>query len=79
MDNKEVILLKERNTALKRELKIEAALEQVRNVAMKMKELADMLKICKTISLQLQKLGVKEIRNVQTAIIYKDKGAYMNY
>jgi signal transduction histidine kinase len=38
-----------------------------------------MLEVCKTIALQLQLLGVKEIRNVQTAIFYPDRGTYMNY
>lgn len=62
-----------------RELEIESALEKVRSIAMSMKEPADMLKVCKKISLQLQSLGVKEIRNVQTAIFYESKGTYMNY
>ncbi len=62
-----------------RELEIETALEKVRAIAMGMKDPADMLDVCKTISLQLQFLGVKEIRNVQTAIIYESKGTYMNY
>src|SRR5436190_123706 len=44
-----------------------------------MKEPADMPEVCKTISLQLQSLCVKEIRNVQTAIFYEDRGTYMNY
>ncbi len=60
-------------------LKTEVSLEKVRAVAMKMKEPADMLKICKIISLQLSSLGVQEIRNVQTAILDEPKGAYMNY
>jgi signal transduction histidine kinase/ketosteroid isomerase-like protein len=62
-----------------RELEIETALEKVRAVAMGIKQPADMLEICKTISLQLQLLGVSEIRNVQTAIFYEKKGTYMNY
>ncbi len=61
------------------ELKIEAALEKVRAVSLNMHEPSDMLKICKTISKQLQRLGVKEIRNVQTAIFYVNRGTYMNY
>src|ERR1051325_10519193 len=71
-----------KNTELqqhKRQLKIEAALERVRIVATAMKDPADMLKICRTISQQLQKLGVTEIRNVQTAIFYQQRGTYMNY
>ncbi|MBK5270688.1 MAG: hypothetical protein JJE22_06710, partial [Bacteroidia bacterium] len=64
---------------LQRDLEIESSLERVRKVAMGMKNPADMLKICETISQQLQKLGVKEIRNVQTAIFYESKGTYMNY
>ncbi len=39
----------------------------------------DMLHVCQTISEQLELLKVKEIRNVQTAIFYKEKGTYMNY
>ncbi|MBL7738890.1 MAG: nuclear transport factor 2 family protein [Chitinophagaceae bacterium] len=62
-----------------RELEIETALEKVRSIAMSMKERVDMLKICKTISLQLAKLGVRETRNVQTAIFNVPKGTYMNY
>jgi len=62
-----------------RELEIESSLERVRTVAMSMNKPDDMLDVCKTISLQLQSLGVKEIRNVQTAIFYEEKGTYMNY
>jgi signal transduction histidine kinase len=75
-------LVEERTTELSeknRELEIETALEKVRSVAMGMKALADMLEVCKTIAHQLQILGVKDIRNVQTAIFYESKGAYMNY
>ena len=71
--------LKQQLAANARKLKIEAGLEKVRAVALKMKKPADMLEVCKIISLQLQKLGVKEIRNVQTAIFYESKGTYMNY
>lgn len=62
-----------------RELEIETALERVRAVAMGMKEPADMLEICRTISRELQTLGVKNIRNVQTAIFYPQRSTYMNY
>jgi SnoaL-like domain len=62
-----------------RELEIETALEKVRAIALSMKDPADMLDVCKTISLQLQSLGVKDIRNVQTAIFYESTGTYMNY
>lgn len=86
MQNKKQSDLKKRNEELKiqlaaksRDSRIEAGLEKVRVVVMKMKQPADMLKVCKSISLQLQSLGVKEIRNVQTAIFYERKGAYMNY
>ncbi|MBX9780398.1 MAG: hypothetical protein K2X26_08635, partial [Chitinophagaceae bacterium] len=61
------------------ELKTEAALERVRAIAMSMNKADDMLLICKAISEQLKILGVKEIRNVQTAIFYESKGTYMNY
>ena len=65
--------------AKNRELEIEASLERVRTVAMSMKKPDDMLEVCRTISLQLQILGVKEIRNIQTAIFYVSRGTYMNY
>jgi hypothetical protein len=65
--------------AQNRELEIEGALEKVRTIAMGMKQPADMLDVCRTISRQLQSLGVKDIRNVQTAIFYELRGTYMNY
>lgn len=61
------------------ELEIESALERVRSVAMGMKKREDMLEVCKTIAQQLALLHVKEIRNVQTAIFYDEKGVYYNY
>jgi signal transduction histidine kinase len=61
------------------ELKIEAALERVRTVAMAMKRPEDMLEVCRTISEQLEQLNVKDIRNVQTIIIYENKKVYVNY
>lgn len=39
-----------------------------------MKALTDMPEVCRVIAVELDKLGVKEIRNVQTSIFYKDKG-----
>ncbi|HVZ96237.1 MAG TPA: hypothetical protein VG847_05135 [Chitinophagaceae bacterium] len=42
------------------ELKIESCLSKVRSTALRMKEPADMLRICKAVPLQLQKLGVPE-------------------
>ncbi|MGN6602954.1 MAG: sensor histidine kinase [Ginsengibacter sp.] len=71
--------LKEKLAAKAKEVKIETSLEKVRAIALRMKEPSDMLKICRTICLQLEKLGVEEIRNVQTAIFYPSKGSYMNY
>lgn len=62
-----------------KELEIESSLERVRTVAMSMNKPDDMLHVCHTISDQLELLNVKEIRNVQTAIFYKEKGTYMNY
>jgi signal transduction histidine kinase/ketosteroid isomerase-like protein len=62
-----------------RELEIETALEKVRTVAMGMRKPDDMLEVCQVISQQSESLGIKEIRNVQTAIIYEDKGTYLNY
>src|SRR5687767_15517245 len=65
--------------AQNRELEIESALERVRTDAMGMIEPADMLSVCRMISDQLQLLGFKEIRNVQTVIIYQQKHEYINY
>src|SRR6185436_19245313 len=65
--------------AQNRELEIESSLEKVRTVAMGMRKRDDMLDICQIISEQLELLGIKEIRNVQTAIFYKHKGTYTNY
>src|SRR5450432_3473061 len=56
--------------AQNRELEIESSLERVRTVALSMYKPDDMLQVCKTITLQLQSLGIQEIRNVQTAIFY---------
>lgn len=65
--------------AQNRELEIEKSLEKVRTIAMAMRKPDDMLEVCKTISLQLEFLGVAEIRNVQTAIFYQQSGTYTNY
>lgn len=65
--------------AQNRELEIEKSLEKVRAIAMAMRKPDDMLEVCKTISLQLEFLGVAEIRNVQTAIFYQQNGTYTNY
>ncbi len=92
-DKKRVATLKKENLQLKkaikhiavsliekeRELEIETALEKVRAIALSMKEPADMLKVCSVISQQLKSLGVKEIRNVQTAVFYESRRTYMNY
>ena len=65
--------------AQNRELEIESSLERVRTISLSMKKPDDMLQVCRIISDQLQLLGIKEIRNVQTAIFYQEKGTYMNY
>ncbi|WP_020598921.1 ATP-binding protein [Spirosoma panaciterrae] len=65
--------------AKNRELEIEAALERVRTVAMAISKAEDMLTVCRTISAQLALLNLQDIRNVQTAIIYENKGTYVNY
>jgi len=62
-----------------RELEIESSLERVRTVAMSMNKPDDMLDVCRIISEQLELLNVKDIRNVQTAIINEAKGIYLNY
>jgi signal transduction histidine kinase len=74
--------IKRRTTELEnksQELEIEASLERVRTVAMSMRKPDDMLDVCRIISEQLQVLNVKDIRNVQTAIINEQKGTYLNY
>jgi signal transduction histidine kinase len=38
-----------------------------------------MMEICRIISGELERLGVQEIRNVQTAIFNESRGTYMNY
>lgn len=58
---------------------IEASLERVRRVALSMKKPEDMLEVCTVISNELTTLGVKEIRNIQTAIFDEIKGTYFNY
>jgi len=65
--------------AQNRELEIEASLERVRAIAMGMKQPEDMIDVCRIISDQLEILGVSDIRNIQTAIINKKKGTYLNY
>ncbi len=65
--------------AQNRELEIESSLERVRSVAMGMRNPAEMVDVCKIISEQLEFLKVKDIRNVQTAVINEPKGAYINY
>jgi signal transduction histidine kinase len=71
--------LQELINSQKRELDIEASLEKVRVSALRMERLEDMMEICRLISVELETLGVKEIRNVQTAIFNEGKGSYMNY
>ena len=63
-----------------KELEIESSLEKVRTVAMSMRKPDDMLEVCHMISDQLRLLGIREIRNVQTAIV-EDRvdGHYMNF
>jgi signal transduction histidine kinase len=77
--SKELRTIREELAAKNRELKIQSSLEKVRAVALGMKKPEDMIAICKTISKQLAALGVKEIRNIQTAIFYEQRGTYMNY
>ncbi|WP_075352512.1 ATP-binding protein [Algoriphagus marinus] len=62
-----------------KELEIEAALERIRTVAMGMKSPDDMLQVCRIIATQLAILGVKQIRNVQTAIIESKEEIYLCY
>ncbi|HMJ47876.1 MAG TPA: ATP-binding protein [Ferruginibacter sp.] len=61
------------------ELEIESSLERVRTVAMGMNKPDDMLNVCRMISGQLLQLRFKEIRNVQTVIIYEQRHEYLNY
>ena len=62
------------------ELEIESALERVRTIAMSMRKPDDMLSVCESIALQLDRLKVDHIRNVQTAVVSeKLPGYYLNY
>jgi len=65
--------------AQNRELEIESSLERVRAVALSMQNPSEMLEVCRNISKQLEFLKVKDIRNVQTAVIDEKKGTYLNY
>jgi signal transduction histidine kinase/ketosteroid isomerase-like protein len=69
------IELEEKN----KELAIDASLERVRAVALGMTSPQEMLEICRIICNELTLLGIKEIRNIQTAVFYTEKGTYMNY
>ncbi|MEZ5196799.1 MAG: nuclear transport factor 2 family protein [Bacteroidales bacterium] len=62
-----------------RELEIEAALERVRAIAMSMQKPDDLADVCQTISEQLEAFNVKNIRNVQLAIINEEQRNYANY
>ncbi|MBN2173877.1 MAG: hypothetical protein JW731_07090 [Bacteroidales bacterium] len=81
--NKELKNLLDQTTAelivKNRELEIEAALERVRAMAMSMQKPDDLLDVCQTISEQLEALNVKNIRNVQVAIIEEKRRNYANY
>ncbi|MBX7041565.1 MAG: hypothetical protein K1X85_01580 [Ignavibacteria bacterium] len=61
------------------ELQIEHALDCVRAVAMKMRKPEDMLDVCRMISDQLISLGIRNIRNVQTAVFNESEHTYINF
>lgn len=61
------------------ELQIEHALDCVRAVAMKMNKPEDMLDVCRMISDQLIGLGIRNIRNVQTAVFNESEHTYINF
>ena len=65
--------------AQNRELEVESSLERVRAVALSMQNPSEMAEVCRIISEQLEFLKVKDIRNVQTAVIDELKGTYINY
>ncbi|HNK28644.1 MAG TPA: hypothetical protein PKG65_06960, partial [Ferruginibacter sp.] len=65
--------------AQNKELEIESSLERVRTVALSMNRRDDMVSVCRMISGQLELLNVTDIRNVQTAIFYEEKGTYSNF
>jgi len=64
---------------LEKELKIEAALERVRTVAMGMSSPDDLLGICETMFGELQKLGFDDLRNAMISIHYDEKQYLLNY
>jgi signal transduction histidine kinase len=79
-------LLQKRNAELKKqleqkkhELKIEAALEKVRAVAMRMKKPADLLNICETLYKQFVLLGFSEMRNAMINIQNDANKSFINY
>lgn len=61
------------------ELQIEHALDSVRTVAMNMKQPEDMLDVCRMISRQLTGFGIRNIRNVQTAVFNESEHTYVNF
>src|SRR4030095_4777873 len=65
--------------AQNRELEIESSLERVRTEAMSMKNPGDMVEVCRVISDELESLQIKNIRNIQTAIINEATEMYLNY
>ena len=79
MDNKELILLKERNAALEKELETEAALEKVRGVAMSMMKPDDLLEVSKVQFNELKQLGFTEIRNALIGIFNDAENYFTDY
>lgn len=66
-------------TQLKRQLKIEAALDRVRSIAMAMRRPEDLLKICKSLYRELKRLGISELRNAMINVYDDANGSFLNY
>ena len=76
---KKTAKLEKELAANKHELRIEAALEEVRRIAMKMNKPAHLLDICETLYKQLLSLGFVEMRNAMINI-HNDAGqSFINY
>jgi signal transduction histidine kinase len=65
--------------AQKRELQIEASLEQVRTIAMNMRKQDDLLSICEILFKELATLGFTELRNAMINIYPNDSATFLNY
>ena len=64
---------------LKERLKIEASLDRVREIALRMRMPEDLLSICEIVFKELRKLGFKDIRNTMINIHDDESRSFLNY